>query len=195
MENVNIRQLPCNDPSVPCNDYGLGVCNYTTAVCDRVVPSLSSAPADQRPNWTACNVVPAPAPALPPRRALGSRPHAFKPDDDQSQTDGGRDTPRRWWPKPPAIHFTPVGMTVREPPHDIAAVLWEEASSTWWVWIYGCGVAEEEQQAETFGRGRHVGWQLISSTDLVNWRLHDDPTPVGGTGSAMIDPRTNETLL
>merc|ERR1711969_415629 len=85
MENVNIRQLPCNDPSVPCNDYGLGVCNYTTAVCNRVVPSLSSAPADQRPNWTACNVVPAPAPALPPRRALGSRPHAFKPDDDQSQ--------------------------------------------------------------------------------------------------------------
>ena len=99
----------------------------------------------------------------------GSTQHVRLMSDDEATAA------RRWWPEPPAIHFTPVCMTLREPPHDIAGVLWEPQTNTWWVWIYGC-----EGPATPSGMGP-AGWQLVSSTDLVNWQLHDRPTPVPTT--------------
>ena len=48
---------------------------------------------------------------------------------------------RDWWPAPPAIHFTPAGMR-RLPPHDIAGVLYDEKAGVWWLWVYGCELAD-----------------------------------------------------
>ena len=115
---------------------------------------------------------------IPPRDVM-------KSDDD----DGGDDSTSRsrsWWPKPPAIHFTPEGMRTM-PPHDIAGVLFDERTGIWWLWVYGIQVTERGQ--------KYNGWQLCSSTNLVDWKLHGLPTVVGGTGSVLVDPRTNDTLL
>ena len=89
-----------------------------------------------------------------------------------------------WRPKPPSIHFTPPCFRAL-PPHDIAAVLFDDQSSTWYLWV-GC-----------WSKG---GWQLLTSQDLVNWRLRGPPTklkPNGGmgTGSAMRDPKNNATII
>jgi hypothetical protein len=101
----------------------------------------------------------------------------------KNKGDAPNSDARGWWPAPPAIHFTPAGMR-RLPPHDIAGVLYDERAGVWWLWVYGCELADGP-----------AGWQLCSSKNLVDWKLHGRPTPVGGTGSVMTDPRTNDTLL